>query len=255
MIGETIEYLDADKTKFINYRMDNAIKIAISGSYNVNLEDLEGTNKQIVLEDVVFETGQIIEVTIEDIKYKFGILDIVKNKNNYDLLLEDRNKSSIFVVPTLGYNAEYFEYDSFLVNSYLARKELKDKMTKIFLVYRATKSNDYVALDKNLRKHSCYVDAYDFGDTDVLFEFDIPTKYLPDVAEFIKGKYSKFSPDLKSKVLNFFRKEPSTIKILKRIFNKDKTLIKERYDFDEESLEYVDEVYPKVDMDKEIINV
>jgi len=258
MIGETIEYLNPEKTRYIKYTMENAIKIVLSGRYTVNIEDFDKNNniKELVLDDLVFENGQTIEVKINDITYNLRIITIKKNKNKYELLLENRNKSSIFVVPSLGYDSTYFSYDKLFVNSFLARKELKEEVSEVYLVYRSTKANDYIQLDEKLRKHPNYVDSYDFGNTDILLRFDIPEKYIPEVKKFVEGSYSMFSKDFKIRILNFFNGSRTLIENLKMIFNKDKQYIKNKYPkLDDESLEEVDEVFSKVNMEDEKINV
>jgi hypothetical protein len=258
MIGEKIEYLSAGKKKYIKYTMVNAIKMIISGKFDVNIEEKDsmGNYDRLVIEDICFDKGDTFQVDIEDITYNLKLLVISKNKNNYEFLLEDRNKSSIFVVPSLGYTQEYFGYDVLFVNSFLGRKELNEDLDEVYLVYRSAKVNSYVELDNRLRKHPAYIDSYDFGNTDVLLRFKIPAKYIPDVKRFVEGKYSMFSSDLRFKIFSFFKESHKLVENLKLIFTKDKKFVKKKYpEFDEETLDYIDEVFAKVNIEEEIIDV
>lgn len=261
MIGQTIEYLNGDKSQYIRIVMKNAITLELSGEYSVTRElgtALDGIS-ELCINELLFTVGDLYIFTINGITYKQKIYEITKSKvsNKYTIIVGDRNKSRFFVLPTLGKDGNYYSIDKYFVNSFMTKNN-DNSYANFYLVYRSSKANDYIELESKLQSHSCFVDAFDFNDTDLLIEFKIPEAYIPEVEKFVAGKYSKFTPGFKDIVLNFWKPYKATnfLNLLNGVFNKDIKIYKDLYGdmgIDEETIE-ISEVYSKPDPVKENIN-
>jgi len=120
----------------------------------------------------------------------------------YDLIMADRTKTSLFILPMLGGNRRLLFYDSLLINAYL---ETKGKEDYIVLLYRKSRKKvftEFLDLVQELRSFEsieapnphCYV-----------IKFTFPLKHQQNLKMFKTGKYSKFKDEYKLDILDFHR--------------------------------------------------
>jgi hypothetical protein len=130
--------------------------------------------------------------------YKIRFIEKVSD-TRYFFLTHKRNRSSIFATPCLRLNLETrldFMFDYYLINTYLSNGKHLD------LVYRFSPSDAYKNLEHKLIKHDLFVKHFDQGEYTIL-RFKIPSNCLSDIKLFLDGKYSKFSPEYKIKIMKF----------------------------------------------------
>ena len=73
----------------------------------------------------------------------------------------------------------------------------------IGLLYRFSGSSVFLKFEQALKKFKSFKTVLDPSPYYVLFVFNVPVKFQNDYINFIKGKYSKLSPELKENILKF----------------------------------------------------
>lgn len=127
-------------------------------------------------------------------------LEIIDFKPSYELSVARLNKSSLFLLPMLGGTRRLFMYDKLFVNAFINVEQYE---RCIGLLYRFSGDTMFLKFEQALKKFRNFKDTFDPSPYFVMFVFDVPADYLRDYELFIKGKYSKLSPNYKSKILEF----------------------------------------------------
>jgi len=127
-------------------------------------------------------------------------LETVNLKPSYELSVARLNKSSLFLLPMLGGTRRLFMYDKLFVNAFINVDQYE---RCIGLLYRFSGDTVFLKFEQALKKFRNFKDTFDPSPYFVMFVFDVPADYLQDYELFIKGKYSKLSPNYKSKILEF----------------------------------------------------
>lgn len=145
-----------------------------------------------------------IDAEVESI-YK---IESIEKVTNFTIILKSSslNKSSKFLLPILHegiYSKEFFLYDTFLENVYLSSFS-KEITPDIVLKYRYSESSIFNRFQVAVLKHPFYKDCISDGYSHLLYKFTITDKYKPDYNNFIRGRYSRFSDNLKKNILSFF---------------------------------------------------
>jgi len=142
---------------------------------------------------------------IKSVPYRINIIKEVVNENGesgYDLIMAERTKTSLFVLPMLGGNRRLLFYDSLFINAYI---DNKGKTNFIKLLYRKSRKKvftEFITLLQHLKtfdsieepNNHCYV-----------ITFTIPWKHRTNFKLFKEGKYSQFKDTYKLELLDFHR--------------------------------------------------
>ena len=129
-----------------------------------------------------------------------GAEEAPKFRYKYTIMSHRRNKTVTYLLPCLGQDADFFDVDGYMVNTYLDKD-----FTKLYLVYRFATTDYYSELETRLLKHS-YIKRMDTRQSNFdIFEFTIPEEHLEDVKRCRNGKYSKLSESLKLKIRKFYK--------------------------------------------------
>ena len=114
------------------------------------------------------------------------------------------NKTSQFLLQSLGIKLESLMMKEFRVNAYLDDKERDhDYIRPIFLLLKSKEiiSNEWRKTVNALVKNDAFVEIYDPGYDNgyflTMFVFKCPDKWKDDYYLFKKGKYSQFSKEYK----------------------------------------------------------
>jgi len=76
---------------------------------------------------------------------------------------------------------------------------------KIFLLYNYQMSVEYVKFERKMELMPAFSTDYDYGDErQVMYVLDVPEEHKSDFQLFINGEYTKFSDNLKLKILKFW---------------------------------------------------
>jgi len=137
--------------------------------------------------------------TIKEVSEEVGCPE---GETCYDLIMAERTKTSLFILPMLGGDRRLLFYDSLFINAYL---ELGDKQDFIVLLYRKSKKKvftEFIGLLQHLKTFEsiegpnshCYV-----------IKFTIPWKHRSNFKKFKAGKYSELNDTYKLDVLDFHR--------------------------------------------------
>jgi uncharacterized protein Usg len=159
-----------------------------------------------------------------------------------------------FVLPML-YTSD--RNDSFFItpqfrNCYIGDVNHPEYQNKILLLYAYKMTISFVQFERALELIPEYKTDYDYADEHwVMYVFDVPEDHLGDFQLFLEGRYSEFSPVLKSKILNFWgQKEGSTFHSV--LYKTDEVLRHwERKEVDYTLTAAKDEYWPKPVMNKE----
>lgn len=187
----------------LNYVLNNSREIEICTDAPV--QEAFENNKIVSLTagNFVIKIGDNFkhELTSIPSSYQIKFIDKFvgkKFKNSYVLSTHPLNLTSQYIIPCLGLTKEQAHYNGFLVNAYLM--ETPDKVA---LLYRFSTSEAYGRLEETFRKHKLFdkmdnsIEGFD------LVIMNVPKEYHKDVVIFSNGGYSKISPALKQKIVDF----------------------------------------------------
>lgn len=214
------------------------MKIPVKDNIYVQLDkgNLRGFTLFTNSENIVLrrgDHGEITTIIIEDL-YRIKIKDVVEiqgirytvnkirqgNEKYFYIIQERATKTSQFIMPILGHNYEYYDFRDNFFNSYLS-----SDYHSIYLVYKFSPSEEYLQLEEKLQAHSNFLEMLDPDPNTVVFKFSLDERYWRDIDYIMKGKYSRISSTLKSKIC-IFHKFGTTSKTYKVLY-RDKTLREE----------------------------
>jgi hypothetical protein len=90
-------------------------------------------------------------------------------------------------------------------NCYIGDANHPELGKKIFLLYNYQMTVEYVKFERKMELIPEFNTDYDYGDErQVMYVLDIPDVHQSDLKYFLLGEYSKFSNELKSKILKFW---------------------------------------------------
>lgn len=121
--------------------------------------------------------------------------------------------TALFMLPCIGYDIKQHLLKACLVNVYYDDFCLEhDFQRPIFILLRTPTYVDtnYVKLDNSFNNNPYFIYSYDVGsnidkDRLVMYVFEVPDDYATDYILFKQGRYSQFSPQLKSKYIQFLK--------------------------------------------------
>lgn len=131
---------------------------------------------------------------------------IIKKFNNsktptYLLYTTRINLSSLFILPSLGNNCNFFG-EEYIINTYLQYND--NVINTIIIEYRFVNDDNFTKILKNLTNHKYFIKTKEKDYFTTLVYFKIPEEHLNDIKLFIQGKYSELSEKLKKKILLFY---------------------------------------------------
>jgi len=156
--------------------------------------------------DNEFEIKNGEAITIKRQRYMVNSISKIMSTDEkhiigYHLNIANLNKSSMFIMPFLGYDRKYFKWQTDFVNCFI-ETELDDTPS-IYLWYKYIPTVEMEHLENKLSRHPDFDSQKDVDQYHVLYRFNIPKKYLNDYNLILKGKYSYISEVAKERILNF----------------------------------------------------
>lgn len=126
---------------------------------------------------------------------------------SYDLMMAQRTKSSLFLLPMLpGHKREYMT-ERVLINAFIATP---DEPRCIALLYRFHGSKEFNKLETMLKLLPVFISMQDVTKHTVLYILNVPEEFNADYDLFLQGAYSKMSESFKQKVLRFHECGPES---------------------------------------------
>ena len=193
----------AVKCKQLVYTPTSPLTFRISGGTKILTahKDSNGNITSLESEDGLNLTIGL-KTKIKRLKYKINIIEEVWTKStlSYDLHIDKRNKSSIFLLPMFGGTRNLFMWNQLFMNCFLHEE---DGIPCIQLLYRFSGDPLFLKFEQALSKFKSYVRKEDPNDGFVLFTFKVPDRQASNYKKFLSGEYSKFSKLYKMNLLEF----------------------------------------------------
>lgn len=155
---------------------------------SISLPDMSITRNDIItIDKKPFKVNDIVRATVDNtISYVFSTARLTK--------------SSLFLLPMLGGTRRLFMFDKLFVNAFISAEQYTNC---IALLYRFSGDTIFLKFENALKKFRNFKDTFDPSPYFVMFIFDVPESYADQYELYIEGKYSKFSPEFKSKIMEF----------------------------------------------------
>lgn len=179
------------------------------------------------------------------------------NKIEYYERKLNLTQASRFLLPMyyrMNYSDLFFFSESF-VNCYIGDAHHKELGQNIFLLFNYQMTVDYVKFERKIELMSEFNTDYDYGDErQTMYVLNIPKEHLQDLARFNEGRYTKFNPLLKSKILRFWEHKSEMEMLLKDILygKKNTSLYWDKIGTHYNSITCEGESWPKPLLEKEI---
>jgi len=127
--------------------------------------------------------------------------------------MASRTQASTFIIPMLSKSREkndpfgpnsptFFQRPSF-INCYIGDVNFPEFDNKILLHYSFDNDISYMVFERELELLPTFITDYDY-DGSTVYVFDVPEKFKKDFEAFQEGKYSEFSYNYKTKMLDFW---------------------------------------------------
>lgn len=154
--------------------------------------------------EIILQAGE--EFMFCEEPYKVEYIETTSLPDTFTIIIDQLTVSSLFLLPMLGYNTNYFEVGRFLVNCYAFTDLDPEAEPSIYLLYRFNSGDeDYEALESRLLKHTFFVKQFHPDNYSVLYKFKLPEVVYPDYFKVMEGKYSQLSEPTKDIIFNFNR--------------------------------------------------
>jgi hypothetical protein len=159
---------------------------------------------------------------------------------SYDLMMAQRTKSSLFLLPMLPGTKRSYMTERVLINAFCA---IPEDPRCIALLYRFHGSKEFNTLETMLKGLPEFLSMQDVTKHTVLYVLSVPEQFTEDYNLFLTGSYSKLSEAFKQRLLRFHECGPESQlgQILYRNEKRKKAL--------EESLEV------KLDTEAEVLSI
>lgn len=144
--------------------------------------------------------GKTVEVSKKPYKVNKIEMENVNGKIIYNVSTARLTKSSLFLLPMLGGTRRLYMWDKLFVNAFINAEQYQDA---ICLLYRFSGDTIFLKFEQALKQFRTFKDTFDPSPHFVMFVFDVPENYKEQYDLYIAGKYSKFSPTFKSKIMEF----------------------------------------------------
>jgi hypothetical protein len=186
--------------KYFLVERDPRTFTVVGNSSNIIVHEIGGRIISVSLPDMSITRGDII--TVDKKPFKVNDIDrsIVNNDISYAFSTARLTKSSLFLLPMLGGTRRLFMYNKLFVNAFIAAEQHEDC---IALLYRFSGDTIFLKFEQALKKFNSFRDTFDPSPYFVMFIFNVPDSYRNEYDLYIDGKYSKFSPEFKSRIMEF----------------------------------------------------
>ena len=186
--------------KYFLVERDPRAFTVVGGSSNIIVHEIGGKIISVSLPDMSITRGDVITVDKKPFKVNDIERSIVNNDISYIFSTARLTKSSLFLLPMLGGTRRLFMYNKLFVNAFIAAEQHEDC---IALLYRFSGDTIFLKFEQALKKFNSFRDTFDPSPYFVMFIFDVPDTYRKEYDLYMDGKYSKFSPEFKSRIMEF----------------------------------------------------
>lgn len=203
------------KTRSVNLESGESVLMKITSrniviiSSVTALEIIDDEKHLIALEyskDLKFAKDKTIVID----KQPYKIIEIKEKISNgtdksYILNIHKLTKSSMFIMPFLGHDREYFKWKSIFCNCFIGTESCASYGDSIFLLYRFSGQPWFSEFEAQLKSNPHFIESVDVDKAHVLYEFSVPSEYEEDKNLILEGKYSEVSEGAKTRIISFHK--------------------------------------------------
>jgi hypothetical protein len=186
--------------KYFLVERDPRTFTVVGNSSNIVVHEIGDKIISVSLPDMSITRKDII--TVDKKPFKVNKIDrsVINNELSYAFSTARLTKSSLFLLPMLGGTRRLFMYNKLFVNAFIAAEQHEDC---IVLLYRFSGDTIFLKFEQALKQFNSFKDTFDPSPYFVIFVFDVPDSYKAQYDLYVNGKYSKFSPEFKSRIMEF----------------------------------------------------
>ena len=194
--------IDIKKTQWVSQGANKLLLKGDKSSFSITVDG----------ETITSVSSNLITIKVgETVKYEgklpYKVNKIKKVDAGYELIVADKTKASIFMLPMLTGTQDLFFYNTLFVNAFIG---VGGDYDCLGLLYRFSGSSTFLKFEQALRSFKDFKEVIDPSPYFVLFVFNVPDKFKDDYVKFIKGKYSRLSPELKENIFKFHGVDPDS---------------------------------------------
>lgn len=200
--------LDKDYIYFEKINLNRFLMTTTSSNVVLHYNELDASIEAIVINNTyTVKIGD--EFKLDNCDY---VVNVIRRMGNaFHLIEEQLTKTSQFILPMLGKDYQYYDFNDSFYNSYIS-----EDYEYIYLRYVFKTTEEYLNLEEKLQKHPLFQELIDPNSNTVVFKFKIPELYYNDTKKIMRGNYSDISSELKSRVCLFhgFNVKSRTFRVL-----------------------------------------
>ena len=202
MVKENV--IELQNGKKLEVHPVDACRLLINTSSIAFLDIVKDEQKNV--QSVSFEGDKMISVG-DQVKVRVGVVDtiynivaiiIAKDKTSVMLFSSFVNKTTTYLLPLIGKTKQTLKFNSYFVNSFI-----DESLQYIGILYRFTGTQLYKEFEETIMKDKLYIKHIEYDPYHVMYVLRIPDEYHRDIENFLIGKYSQFSDNLKKRIISF----------------------------------------------------
>lgn len=143
-------------------------------------------------------------------------------------------KTTQFMLPAVGINAQHPLIFKFLINAFIGDKEHENDYTRPIFVLMGSanlKDKDWLKVYTTLTSSDNYITEYECGYNEGIYQimlvFSVPEKFKSDYHAFKTGRYSQFSKEYASKFSRYINEKKKKENVMWQVINKSEELKRE----------------------------
>lgn len=184
-----------------------------------------------------FSLGDVFKFNCVPYKLLFKINKIREHTNaggihKFYLYTDITNNSSIFLLPMYAWSRNKMFWGTHLINAY-AFNEFDDEYPRVHLLYKYLGTREFHRFEKELSENEYIDKIIEVDKQHTLYTMRVPERFVDDYEYFTQSKYSKFSNELKNRILKFhrYKKDGAVYDILHKT-EKRRKMLSEKFDID-----------------------
>jgi hypothetical protein len=111
-----------------------------------------------------------------------------------------KTKSFTYIFPMLK---EIIKFRDLVSNVFIGDESYPGLDGNIFVLYKFSGKQEFLAYEENMKTHDLYVTAYDPDESHLMMVLKVPQQHKKDFDLLIESKYSKVSEGYKNRILTF----------------------------------------------------
>jgi hypothetical protein len=179
----------------------DALALRVHWAPDLEVKEDDGVILSITLPEYpTIEIGNT--VTVDKCPYRINQIlpSSSPNQKAYDLIMAQRTKSSLFLLPMMPGNKTSYFTEKLMLNCFMATPE-HDMC--VALLYRFSGVKEFTVFERQLLALDNFIECKDTSKFSALYIFTIPEEFMEDYVHFRNGRYSQFSDRYKERVMRF----------------------------------------------------